>query len=75
MLMGEVGDIMEKELKSVCASFKAKKALGMKEAVRAAENILRGEGSVILAPAGVSYDKYKSFEQRGDDFRLSITKE
>ena len=74
VLMGEVGDIMEKELKSVCASFKAKKALGMKEAVRSAENILSGEGSVILAPAGVSYDKYKSFEQRGNDFRLSITK-
>ena len=40
----------------------------MKEAVAKGYELLEGKGVVLLSPACASFDMYKSFEARGDDF-------
>jgi UDP-N-acetylmuramoylalanine--D-glutamate ligase len=71
-LMGQVGEEMGKEIKRISPSFPLVYSQSMRDAVKSAATMLGGKGAVILAPAGVSYDKYKSFEERGDDFRSAV---
>ena len=75
VIMGEVGAALGKEILSISPHFSLVTAECMKDAVRKAEVLLGHEGTVILAPAGASYDKYKSFEERGEDFRLAVLEE
>ena len=46
----------------------------MKEAVQKGCELLEGKGTVLLSPACASFDMYKSFEQRGDDFAACAKK-
>lgn len=42
------------------------------EAVQAAQNLAVPGGSVVLSPAGTSYDKFYHFEERGEYFRKLV---
>lgn len=44
----------------------------MDEAVRLAAGLARQGDTVLLSPAATSYDRYKSFEERGEDFKKSV---
>ncbi len=44
----------------------------IKEAVALAKQITSSGGVVLLSPAAPSYNMYKNFEARGDDFKTSI---
>lgn len=44
----------------------------MKEAVALAKQITPTGGVVLLSPAAPSYNQYKNFEARGDDFTLAV---
>ena len=72
VLMGEVGEQIGNVIKQKNRSFKIAYASNMNEAVAVAADMLKNGGTVILSPAGASYDKYQSFEERGDDFSLSV---
>jgi UDP-N-acetylmuramoylalanine--D-glutamate ligase len=49
-----------------------RKAATMQEAVDAAREMARPGGVVLLAPACASFDAYRNFEERGDDFRRKV---
>lgn len=44
----------------------------IKEAVALAKKITGEGGVVLLSPAAPSYNQYKNFEARGDDFKLAV---
>ena len=45
---------------------------GMEAAVAHARALARPGGAVLLSPAAPSYDTYRNFEERGDDFRALV---
>ncbi|HEV8376319.1 MAG TPA: UDP-N-acetylmuramoyl-L-alanine--D-glutamate ligase, partial [Candidatus Polarisedimenticolia bacterium] len=44
----------------------------MEEAVAAASEMAPPGGVVLLAPACASFDAYRNFEERGEDFRRKV---
>ena len=71
VLMGETSHIIEK-----CAREKGFKHIyivnDMKEAVKTSYDIAIKNDIVLLSPACASWDMYKSFEVRGDDFKNNV---
>lgn len=71
VLMGETADIIEQ-----CAKEKNYQTIikvnNMKEAVKASYNLAESGDVVILSPACASWDMYKSFEERGKDFKDNV---
>lgn len=71
VLMGETGLIIEK-----CARKKGFEHIyivnDMKEAVQTSYDIAIEDDVVLLSPACASWDMYKSFEVRGDDFKYNV---
>ena len=71
VLMGETSHIIEK-----CAREKGFKHIyivnDMKEAVKTSYDIAIKNDIVLLSPACASWDMYKSFEVRGDDFKHNV---
>lgn len=49
-------------------------AEGMEDAVRRASGRIKRGGTVLLSPAATSYGSYRSFEERGEDFRACVLK-
>ena len=48
-------------------------ANSMEEAVKAAMSIARGSGGdVVLSPACASFDWYRNYNERGDDFQRLV---
>ena len=48
--------------------FPTVRAKTMKDAVEKGYELLKEGGTVLLSPACASFDMYKNFEERGDDF-------
>ena len=46
----------------------------MKEALNVAYKEAKSGDVVLLSPASASWDMYKSYEQRGDDFKALVEK-
>ncbi|MEG0050954.1 MAG: UDP-N-acetylmuramoyl-L-alanine--D-glutamate ligase [Terrisporobacter sp.] len=71
VLMGETADTIEE-----CAKTKGYKTIirvsNMKEAVEASYDLAKKGDVVLLSPACASWDMYKSFEVRGNDFKENV---
>ena len=63
-----IGATTEKFKMIFGGDFKCTEVRSMKEAVAKGFELLEGKGVVLLSPACASFDMYKSFEARGDDF-------
>ena len=50
-------------------------AENMAEATRIGIDMAREVGALLLSPASASYDAFKNYEERGDSFKKSVTKE
>lgn len=71
-LMGEVGEELSRLLTKTGVPYPKIKASSMDAAIRTAMALLGGTGTVILSPAATSFDRYKSFEERGEDFKRAV---
>lgn len=71
VLMGDIGrelaPLLDKDYRYVFAE-------ELDSAIPRACDILGSAGNVILSPAGTSFDKFKSYEERGDAYRLAVKK-
>jgi len=81
VLMGDTASKIENEVNFVCANKKTLpivKVPDMKTAVKSAFALAKGlepeenNVSVILSPACASFDMYKNFEVRGNDFKKEV---
>lgn len=71
VLLGEVGlniyDLLKEE-----NAYSFLIASDMSDAVEKAIFLSGGSGTIILSPAATSFDSYKNFQERGDDFKRII---
>ena len=73
VLLGEVGNEIYSLLKKENSKYRFVLAQGMEDAVRKAESFVFTGGAVLLSPAATSFDSYRNFEERGEDFKRIIT--
>jgi UDP-N-acetylmuramoylalanine--D-glutamate ligase len=71
VLIGEARGKMRRNLDGAAETCGAE---SMPEAVRAAAERAAPGDTVLLSPACSSYDMYKSFEERGEEFKKSVVK-
>jgi UDP-N-acetylmuramoylalanine--D-glutamate ligase len=67
--IGEAGDLIEEALGDVVP---VRRAGTMREAVRAAADEADTGGVVLLAPACSSFDMFRDYADRGDQFRAAV---
>ena len=72
VLLGEVGQKLSHLLKNKNPIFKFDTASGMSDAVVKAIQYASAPSTVILSPAATSFDLYKNFEERGNDFKKIV---
>ena len=72
VLMGAAAGRFEEAAKSVGIS-EAIRAKDMKDAVRKAASLAKNGEIVLLSPACSSFDSYKSYGERGEDFRKQVS--
>ena len=74
VLLGEAGDELYALAKDDerYRDFKFIKCSDMTDATRAARDFVK-KGTVLLSPAATSFDRYKNYEERGDDFKRAAT--
>jgi UDP-N-acetylmuramoylalanine--D-glutamate ligase len=69
ILIGEAADKMEKAFDGVCPCVRAG---SLREAVEKAGSLARPGDVVLLSPACASFDMFRNFEDRGDQFRALV---
>ncbi len=72
ILFGEAADIIKASINKVRNSgrpFSMGKYAHLKEAILEARKVSKSGDVVLLAPGGTSFDEYRDFEERGEDFR------
>lgn len=69
VLIGEAGAKMERDLGG---AVETRRAGSMSEAVRTAVGHAAPGDTVLLSPACSSYDMYRNYEERGDDFKKAV---
>ncbi len=67
-----MGESAERIARALEGSVTLRRAAGMQEALRAARELARPGDVVLLSPACASFDLYRSYEERGDDFRSRV---
>lgn len=72
IIMGETKQKIEKICKDLGVSYIMVE--NMKEALDQAYKEAKSDDVVLLSPASASWDMYKSYEQRGDDFKALVEK-
>lgn len=71
-LLGEVGEELYSLLKKRAPNFPIKAASDFQSAIEFLKTTLKNGGYIILSPAATSFDKYRSFEERGEDFKRAV---
>jgi UDP-N-acetylmuramoylalanine--D-glutamate ligase len=75
VLFGEAADLIGRALDENPAggrSAPVSRAATLADAVERAAAVVRPGSVVLLSPGGTSYDAYKDFEERGEDFRRLV---
>lgn len=69
ILFGEAAEVIWKALdKKGTGSLAVTRCKGLKEAVQAAAGIVQTGDVVLLSPGGTSFDEFRDFEERGEQF-------
>ena len=71
VLIGTSGDLLAEHLRG---HPKVLRASGLEEAVEVAAGLARAGGVVLLSPAYKSFDMFKDYEDRGDQFKALVLK-
>lgn len=71
ILMGATADAIEKVLREH-SSMPIRRVADMEEAVAVAHQIAKDGDIVFMSPASASFDLYKNFEERGDQFKRLV---
>lgn len=69
ILFGELAPHLDELLSGQAVPPRVTRAQTLADAVRAARHVARPGDVVLLAPGGTSYDAYRDFEERGEEFR------
>lgn len=72
VLLGEVGKEIALILNIKKKDFPFEYAKSMTDAVVKAKVLSQGHGYIILTPAATSFDRYKNFVERGNDFKRIV---
>lgn len=72
VLIGKSTPRFKRELKAAKVTTPYRSAPDFKTAVELAHKYLRGEGTVLLAPAFASFDMFKDAYDRGDKFKQIV---
>ncbi len=72
ILMGEVGDLLKVQLEEVHCTSKLLLAKDMDEVVRLVYQYTKEGKTCLLSPAASSYDSFKNFEDRGDQYKKKV---
>jgi UDP-N-acetylmuramoylalanine--D-glutamate ligase len=74
ILFGEAADLIERALSSQSGStpYSVAKCESLKQAVQAAAEVVEPGDVVLLSPGGTSFDAFRDFAARGEQFRLWV---
>ena len=72
IMLGEVGQILKNELRKYNHRMKVYDAYNIGMAVEMAYKHTRKGKACLLSPAASSYDQFKNFEDRGDQFKVAV---
>ena len=72
VLLGEVGSLLKEILTERSLDYEFISAANMREAIEKAIAMSKGKGIIILSPSATSFDSYKNFEERGNDFKSIV---
>jgi len=72
VLFGSLGPLLEKLLEAQPSPPPHTRVEALAEAVDAAHTIAQPGDIVLLSPGGTSYDAYRDFEERGEQFRRLV---
>ena len=72
VLMGDTAPKLLAVLAQSGYAFPVERAESMREAVAKASALAGPCGTVLLSPAAASFDKYRNFEERGNDFKAVV---
>jgi UDP-N-acetylmuramoylalanine--D-glutamate ligase len=78
ILFGEAADLIEGAVKEALregqSGVPCHKVTGLKQAVELAANLIQPGDVVLLSPGGTSFDEFRDFEERGEEFRRCVHK-
>jgi UDP-N-acetylmuramoylalanine--D-glutamate ligase len=74
ILFGETADLIEQAIRSQSGTDRCSvvRCLGLAEAVQAAAEVVEPGDVVLLSPGGTSFDAFRDFAARGEQFRLWV---
>jgi len=73
VLLGEMSDLVVEAIMRAMPTYTAMtRTHSMDEAVQQADRVAHDGDVVLLSPGGTSYDMYRDFEERGQDFRRAV---
>jgi UDP-N-acetylmuramoylalanine--D-glutamate ligase len=69
VLIGEAAEKMARAFEGACPVVRAD---SLRDAVRRARDLARPGDAVLLSPACASFDMFRNFEDRGDQFKALV---
>jgi UDP-N-acetylmuramoylalanine--D-glutamate ligase len=66
------GEAAEKIMRNMGPQYPCIRCANLRQAVRAAAQVVEAGDVVLLAPGGTSFDEFKDFEERGECFRQLV---